>query len=155
VLREPTLDQKAEPISSYFHPYARMVSSLVDGRLDACRKAVIIDVHSYPPLPLAYELHPDTPRPELCIGADRFHTDSALLEAVSHAFDGFGEHSVDEPFAGSYVPLAHDGKDHRVSSIMLEIRRDTYTDQISRAPDVGAINDIARRVAILVDTISP
>jgi N-formylglutamate deformylase len=80
-----------------------MVSSLVDGRLDACRKAVIIDVHSYPPLPLAYELHPDTPRPELCIGADRFHTDSALLEAVSHAFDGFGEHCVDEPFAGSYV----------------------------------------------------
>ena len=154
VLREPTPDQEAELIGSYFQPYAEMMSSLVDGRLDACGKAVIIDVHSYPRLPLPYELHPDTPRPELCIGADRFHTDSVILEAVSDAFRGFGEHRVNEPFAGSYVPLSRYGWDHRVSSIMLEIRRDTYTDEATRAPDLEAIDDIARRIAAMVGTVS-
>ncbi len=33
---------------------------------------------------------------------------------------------VNEPFSGTYVPLAHHTRDRRVSSIMIELRRDTY-----------------------------
>ena len=33
---------------------------------------------------------------------------------------------MNEPFAGSYIPLRHFGRDNRVSSVMVELRRDTY-----------------------------
>jgi len=33
---------------------------------------------------------------------------------------------VNEPFSGSYIPLRHFGRDSRVSSVMVELRRDTY-----------------------------
>jgi N-formylglutamate deformylase len=33
---------------------------------------------------------------------------------------------VNEPFAGAYIPLRHLGRDSRVTSVMVELRRDTY-----------------------------
>jgi hypothetical protein len=33
---------------------------------------------------------------------------------------------LDTPFAGTYVPLKHLGRDRRVRSIMIEVRRDLY-----------------------------
>jgi predicted N-formylglutamate amidohydrolase len=113
-------------IDAYFHPYAAALAAVVDGRLAATGRAVIVDVHSYPSEPLPYELHAGGPRPPICLGSDERHTPGWLRAAAEGAFGGF-ERGWDSPFAGTYVPLAHYGVEPRVASLMVEIRRDVYS----------------------------
>jgi N-formylglutamate amidohydrolase len=128
-LRGPDPDRDRLLIGAYFDPYAQALAELVDQRLAACGSAVIVDVHSYPAVALPYERHSDLARPPLCLGVDDFHTPAWLLDAALDALSTVGECRVDEPFQGTYVPLAHYGHDPRVASIMIEIRRDVYCGQ--------------------------
>ncbi|MFJ8821161.1 N-formylglutamate amidohydrolase [Streptomyces sp. NPDC102467] len=125
---EPPADEE-HLLTTYFHPYAEAMTRAVDDRLEATGRAVIIDVHSYPSRALPYELHGTDPRPAVCLGTDPFHTPASLLAAAREAFAPLGEIGLDTPFAGTYVPLRHYGKDARVSALMLELRRDIYLDE--------------------------
>lgn len=102
-------------LTAYFRPWGSAVARLVDEGV-----AVLLDVHSYPAQPLPYELHTDGPRPQICLGTDRAHTPSGLVEAAREAFGGF-EVGLDSPFSGAYAP---DGR--AVSALMIEIRRDVH-----------------------------
>ncbi|MGW0778559.1 N-formylglutamate amidohydrolase [Streptomyces sp. NPDC002835] len=137
-------------IDRYFHPYAAAMTAAVDERLAAVGHAVVIDVHSYPTEPLPYELHGDGPRPPICLGTDSFHTPPELVAAAQQAFAGFGGTGLDSPFAGTYVPLRHYGKDRRVAALMIEIRRDVYMTEPGgpAGPGLGAL---ARALGELVD----
>ena len=94
-------------LESVFHPYADAMAALVDQRLAATGRAVIVDVHSYPHGRLPYELHPGRRRPAVCLGVDERHTPGWLLEAAT---DGFpcsvtcGRQSLRRR---TYVPLRH------------------------------------------------
>ncbi|MBT1187705.1 N-formylglutamate amidohydrolase [Streptomyces sp. CJ_13] len=138
-------------IERYFHPYARALTDAVEERLAAVGRAVIIDVHSYPTKALPYELHGDGPRPPVCLGTDAFHTPPALLDAARRAFAGFGGTGLDSPFAGTYVPLRHYGKDPRVSALMVEIRRDLYMSEPG-GPAGPGLDALAGALAALVET---
>ncbi|WP_369125167.1 MULTISPECIES: N-formylglutamate amidohydrolase [unclassified Cryobacterium] len=48
-----------------------------------------------------------------------------MLDAVAESFSALETRS-NTPFAGAYVPLKQYQMDARVSSVMLEIRRDVY-----------------------------
>jgi N-formylglutamate deformylase len=114
-------------LERFFHPYAVALADSVDAVLAAFGRCVLVDLHSYPSLALPYELDPDAPRPGICIGTDPAHTPDDLVGAASQAFDGVvGGVGLDSPFAGTYVPIRHYGADLRVSSVMIEIRRDLY-----------------------------
>lgn len=134
----------ARLIATYFEPYATALAYLVDERLAATGRAVIVDVHSYPREPLPYELYADEERPEICLGFDDVHTPDWLRTA---AFEAFGEWPVEAngPFRGTYVPLRHYGSDRRVSSVMLEYRRDLYVN------DAEAVDRLAEATVRLVD----
>jgi N-formylglutamate deformylase len=134
----------------YFHPYAADFDAAVAARIEATGHAVIVDVHSYPTLPSRYELHADGPRPALCIGTDPHHTPAWLCEAAYAAFADLRDITTDSPFTGTYVPLSRYNTDHRVSSVMIELRRDQYTDNPG-APDIDSIEHIAAMLARLVD----
>jgi N-formylglutamate amidohydrolase len=60
--------------------------------------------------------------------------------------------AVDTPFAGTFVPTRHLG-DRRITSVMLEFRRDTYLDERTAVFHDGAaavralVTEVARRVA--------
>lgn len=141
-------------IARYFAPYAAALTQLVDDRLGACGSATIIDVHSFPSVALPYELHSDLARPEICIGRDSTHTPPELEAAAIEAFSVFGRVGINMPFIGTYVPLAHYGVDHRVRSIMLEVRRDLYMDEASGEPDEDALRDLGAALARLIDAAS-
>lgn len=121
-------DERAEKVllRRFHDPYAKALADLVDERLWATGHAVLVDLHSYPLPTLPYELHKDARRPPVCIGVDVDHTPDALVEKVSRACSLIGQVVVNEPFAGSYIPLRHFGRDNRVTSVMVELRRDTY-----------------------------
>ncbi|MFP1628994.1 N-formylglutamate amidohydrolase [Streptomyces sp. 5K101] len=140
-------------VRRYFEPYAAAMTAAVDARLAAAGRAVVIDVHSYPTEPLPYELHGDGPRPPICLGTDPVHTPAWLLDAAREAFAGFGGTGTDSPFAGTYVPLKHYGRDERVSALMIEIRRDVYMKEPGGAAHAG-LGRLAGALAGLVDAVA-
>jgi predicted N-formylglutamate amidohydrolase len=141
---------RAELIQTLFDPYSRALADLVDDRLAATGRAAIVDVHSYPRDPLPYELYPHDARPVTCLGADDRHTPSGMLEAARGLFAPLGSVAVNQPFGGTYVPLRHHGRDDRVASIMLELRRDAYLRSFGD-PDNAAIERFATATAHLID----
>lgn len=154
-LRAEPYPRTAELIDAYFRPYAEAVTAAVDDRLRTCGRAVLIDLHSYPATASGFE-DPSAARPALCIGTDRVHTPPWLTEAVCGAFaslteiDQIGENT---PYAGSYVPLRHYGRDERVISVMIELRRDVYlTDP--RTPDPARVERLGRALATVIEQVA-
>lgn len=148
---EPPADEDAL-LDTCFHPYARAMTRAVADRLAATGRAVVIDVHSYPSRALPYELHGSDPRPPVCLGTDPFHTPDALLAAAREAFAPYGDTAENTPFAGTYVPLAHYGKEPRVTALMLELRRDHYLDE--PVTPHGGLARAADALAHLVDAVT-
>ncbi|WP_241665915.1 N-formylglutamate amidohydrolase [Prescottella subtropica] len=151
-LRAEPYPQAGALLESYFRPHADAVTDAVAGRLAACGRAVVIDLHSYPVLPSGFE-DPAAARPALCVGTDPVHTPDWLETAARGSFASLGETGINTPYAGTYVPLRWYGQDRRVSSVMIELRRDTYlTDP--RTPDPARVEELGRALATLVDTIT-
>ncbi len=147
-------DTDPEPLlERYFRPYARAMTEAVADRLAATGRAVVVDVHSYPSVPLPYELHGDGPRPPVCLGTDAFHTPPALLRAAREAFARCGEAGLDSPFGGAYVPLEFHGKRREVEALMVEIRRDTYLTEPG-GPAGPGLELLAGALAELVTAVS-
>ena len=141
-------------LARFFHPYATALADTVDEVLAAVGRCTLIDLHSYPSVPLPYELDPAAPRPGVCLGTDPFHTPAALVARASEAFGGGpGGVELDTPFAGTYVPGRHYGADRRVSSLMIEIRRDLYLDEPSGIDPAG-FDAVADRLARLLRSLA-
>jgi N-formylglutamate amidohydrolase len=151
VLRRPAPSERQDLLERFFDPYAEALADLVDARLAAHGRAVILDVHSYPRDVLPYERHAQARRPQVCLGFDPTHTPTSLRSAAAEAFAAW-ELGVDEPFSGTYVPLRHYGKDRRVSSLMVEIRRDQYLDADGE-PVPDEVDRLGAALAALVDAV--
>jgi N-formylglutamate amidohydrolase len=110
-------------LTDFYVAYGRAFADLAARALATHGRVIIIDVHSYPVQAQPYEIHSHETRPEIDLGVDDSHTPVALVEAAREAFNFF-ECGENQSFHGTYVPLDFYGRDTRVSSIMLEIRRD-------------------------------
>jgi N-formylglutamate amidohydrolase len=141
-------DAHAEALmAAYYRPYAAALGELVEERLSAHGRALVIDVHSYPRDLLPYERHPSAARPAVCLGADATHTPVSLRAAAERAFAAW-EPLWDQPFVGTYVPTRHYEVDTRVSSVMVEIRRDVYLAP-DGSPDPRAVGELGAALAEL------
>ncbi|NMM91602.1 N-formylglutamate amidohydrolase [Rhodococcus sp. SRB_17] len=149
-LRAEPYPAREELIDGYFRPYAAALTDAVTDRLNAHGRAIVIDLHSYPERPSAFE-DAAAARPALCIGTDSWHTPEWLIDAARGAFASLGEISENTPYSGTYVPLRQYGWDDRVSSVMIELRRDTYLTDPA-APHPERIAQLGRNLAALIDT---
>jgi N-formylglutamate amidohydrolase len=84
---------------------------------------MIVDCHSfYDNVP--YIEYVDT---DICIGADSYHTDQAIVGCLEKAIAAEGyKSSVNKPLSGALVPLKFYRTDDRVKSFMLEINKRIY-----------------------------
>lgn len=146
-------ESKRAPLLDYFAEYSARFAELVDATLAVHSRAVIIDVHSYSEHALPYELHGAGFRPQLCIGSEPFHASDELLANVSASFPSL-DSRANHPFTGAYVPLKHYGTDARVSSVMLEIRRDVYMDEATVSPKPQAFSQLQSSLQTLVTQLS-
>jgi N-formylglutamate deformylase len=81
---------------------------------------------------LPYELDQASPRADICIGTDSFHTPWAVRDAIVAAAEADGYSvAVDAPFSGALVPLSSYRKDHRILSVMIEVNRRLYMEEDS------------------------
>jgi N-formylglutamate amidohydrolase len=139
-IRRDLNDDEREELIALYWKHHNLLEKSVDDALEQFNKCMIIDLHSYPRLKLPYEPS-DGVRPELCIGTDNFHTpDNLVSEITSIASKYKLDVTLNTPFAGTLVPLKHYGKEPRVNSVMLEIRRDQYMDESSMVVDNERIN---------------
>jgi len=128
--RELTKQERQDLLQAWYFPHHRRLADAVESVLERSGKALIIDIHSYPGVPLAYELSKDAYRPEICIGTDEYHTPTLVAERALEIFQSLGcDTALNTPFSGTIVPEKHYRKDPRVSSLMIEIRRDKYMDE--------------------------
>jgi N-formylglutamate deformylase len=137
-LRELPPGLRERRIEELYRPYHAALDAVVAAQLSEFGEATVIDCHSFPSLPLPSEIDQTADRPDICIGTDTVHTPPELAEAVMDAFtaEGFrvGRNS---PFAGTFVPSGFYGRDGRVRSLMIEVRRGLYIDEATaeRLPD--------------------
>ena len=136
-LRHPVTDaERHKLLEDWYRPHHAALARATQTALQESGLAVIIDCHSFPRMPLPYEVDQTARRPQVCIGTDAFHTPAALAQFLSDALAIAGyEVGLDSPFSGSMVPNAYFKKDRRVISVMLEVRRDLYLLENSGLPN--------------------
>ena len=127
-LREqPTQGKRQELLERYYIPHHQKLTEVVEESLLANDHCLIIDGHSFPALPLPYELNQTAFRPDFCLGTDDFHTPEELVAKVEKILESCGYSTArDQPFGGTIVTMKHYRKDQRVQSLMIESNRWLY-----------------------------
>jgi N-formylglutamate deformylase len=153
ILRDnPQPDERAKLIGDYYVPHHKELAAAVDGELGSIGRALIIDCHSFPSNPLPYEIDKNPHRPDICIGIDPFHTPPGLLAACKELVCKVGwSFAVNRPFCGSIVPQKFYRKEKRVSSIMIEINRRLYMDEVSGEKSSSCDDCLKRLGAVIED----
>ena len=120
-------EHKEWVLDNLYDIHHRNLELAVDRALYEHGKAIILDCHSFYPVPLPYEPDRTPDRPDICIGTDPFHTPEKLKEATEVFFRDLGYSvKVNSPYSGTIVPLKHLNTNNKVNSIMLEINRGLY-----------------------------
>lgn len=129
-LRKVTPELKEKVLTDYYWKHHEKLSNAVKNQLNLFGKALIIDCHSYPSIPLFRDLDQNPNRPDFNIGTDPFHTPKELVEVAVSFFKNKGYSlGIDWPYKGSIVPLEYYNKDKNVQTIMLEINRALYLNE--------------------------
>lgn len=137
-LRRSITEAEREMLLSFYHYHHSLVSQAAQSIIDRFGRCFFIDCHSYPENALPYELYPDKPRPDVCLGTEIFHTPPELAGLIGELAEEEGfSFGLNEPFTGSLVPTEYYGKDKRLVSFMLELKRSIYMDEKSTAKGPG------------------
>ena len=133
VLRaEPDPTGRQAVLDRWYCPHHLKFERIVNEVVARSGICLIIDCHSFPSVPLPYELDQTADRADFCIGTDSFHTPAGVRDAIVEAVERKGYSvTVDAPFAGALVPLSSYRKDHRILSVMIEVNRRLYMDESS------------------------
>jgi N-formylglutamate amidohydrolase len=156
-LRHPlSSDAREKLLDEYFYPYAQAFANVVARIRDQHGRCVILDGHSFSSVPLPYELHQQRERPQICLGTDGFHTPESLVHRVEAlCADASMVVERNRPFSGTYVPLKFWRSDDRVTSIMIEIRRDLYMNEQTgvETPGLQPMRELMLRVMQRMETV--
>jgi len=126
-LRIVSPELRAYILNNYFYKHHEKLNNAVNEQLKKNRKALIIDCHSFSSQPFKRDLDQQLNRPDINIGTDDVHTPEPILNAAVAFFEKAGYSiEINRPYKGTIVPIEHYGKNHNVSSIMLEINRKLY-----------------------------
>lgn len=127
---KPSAEERETLLEKYYRPHHEALSAAVARELTEHGESLIIDCHSFPSTPLRYELDQNPDRPDICVGADEFHTPELLVEMVtSFAIASGYTVDVNAPFAGTLVPVPFYRENGDVASIMIEVNRRLYMDE--------------------------
>lgn len=133
-IRKVTPELKEKVLADFYRKHHAKLSKVVNEQLRFFGKALIVDCHSFPEIPLKRSLDKSPGRPDFNIGTDPFHTPKELIDLSVSFFEDAGYTlGIDWPYKGSIVPMEHYHKNGNVQSIMLEINRALYLKQPTNA----------------------
>lgn len=140
-LKSVTPAHRGEVLARYYDPHHERLASLTGRALTESERVLLVDAHSFSSTQLPYELVGGA-RPDICIGADDFHTPSPLARACAERFASLGYTvAINRPFSGCLIPMQFYRKDTRVHGVMIEVNRRLYM-----AEDTGKRMDAYRTV---------
>ena len=95
------------------------------------------------------------PRPDFCIGTDGFHTPEELTDRASTYLQQQGYTvGINNPYAGTLIPLPYYQKDKRVKGIMIEVGRKLYMEMKgNQAVKSGGYEKVRQVVAGLLSKL--
>ena len=143
-MRRLSHKQREQILQNFYEPHHAQLTNAVDLALSTVGEASIVDCHSYPATPLQCSLYRGDAQFDFNIGTDAFHTPQEWIDASVRFFTDRGFRlGIDEPYAGSIVPIKHYQLNRKVKSIMLEINRGLYLgDSYSRGPHFSEIQRV-------------
>jgi N-formylglutamate amidohydrolase len=143
-LRRLSSKQREQILQNFYEPHHDQLTNAVDIALSTVGEASIMDCHSYPNTPLQCSLYRGDAQFDFNIGTDEFHTPQDWIDASVQFFADRGFRlGIDEPYAGSIVPIKHYHQNRHVKSMMLEINRRLYLDDsYSRGPHFSEIQRV-------------
>lgn len=122
-----TEDKKDEVYKSLYLEHNNKFENKIKEYLEKFDTINIIDCHSFNPKPLDFEINRMKNRPDICLGIDDYHTPKYLLDYCKLFFENNGYRvKINEPYAGTYIPINYFNKDNRIKSIMIEINKKLY-----------------------------
>ena len=128
-MRHVSPQQRERILREFYDPHHEKLRAFVEESLAGWEECIIIDCHSFSPVPLPYEPMQSKDRPDICIGTDDFHTPSGFADRLSREFALMGYTvRMNDPYAGALVPLEYYKRDKRVISVMIEVNRTLYMD---------------------------
>ena len=152
-LRRVAREEREGILQRYYDPHHAKLTAAVEQKLQTQGRCLIVDSHSFHPVPLPYEPDHDPDRPDFCIGTDPFHTPERLADlAMSFLQREAFSVSLNRPYAGSLVPLKYYQQDYRVSSIMIEVNRRLYMNPDGKQG--SAFNMTTKVIANLLKSLS-
>lgn len=135
--RKLSSEERSALMTAWYYSHHSRLAVAVTDAVNKYGCCLVIDCHSFPAIALPYE-RADTAfvRPDICIGADPFHTPKALEQCFVEVFGrNAWRVAVNEPFAGALVPASRYQHDPRVMAVMVEVNRDLYLRPQSFEPD--------------------
>jgi len=131
-LRRPLRPEERKRLLEYYNEYHKRLSNNVRTELEEKGSALIVDCHSFPSHPLPCDKDQVLPRPVFCVGTDSFYTPERLIQLVQDKFETMGYSvGVNHPYEGAMVPKEFCRKNPRVKSIMIEVNRSLYMNEIT------------------------
>lgn len=151
--RELLAQEKRDLITRYYETHHQTLLAEVKNELEKDGKALIVDCHSFPNQPLPCDRDQSVPRPDFCIGTDSFHTPKALIQASVQSLKEKGDSvGINKPYEGTFVPLSFYKKDSRVTSIMIEVNRSLYMDELV-GTKTSTFGSTQNQILTLLDSI--
>lgn len=144
-----------ERMEGIHDPYHAALGDVLSGLRERWGAALLIDLHSMPPL----LPRPGTPAPEVVVG-DRFGASchgSLVAAAFSQLACAGREAAHNRPYAGGYVLERHARPSSGVHALQLEIDRSRYLDAGLLEPGAGMstmIEDLVALVRRLADAVA-
>jgi N-formylglutamate deformylase len=133
MLRQPPSEGERESlIQRYYVPHHIRLTEAVGEAVAQYGKCLIIDCHSFPSIPLPHELDKTPYRPDICIGTDDYHTPLWLSDLAQNIFTNAGfSVKINSPYSGAIVPLPYYHSNDKVYSVLIEINRRLYMDEVT------------------------
>jgi N-formylglutamate deformylase len=145
--------ERSQLVGQYYEAHHRRLTTVVQAELETHGQALIIDCHSFPSRPLPCDRDQSIPRPDFCLGTDAFHTPRGLAQATARRIQEMGYRvGINRPYAGTMVPIAFYQKDRRVASIMIEVNRSLYMDELA-GTKTGGFDTVKEQIQALLGSI--
>jgi N-formylglutamate amidohydrolase len=131
-------EERDRLLDTYYYPHQRRVQDAVADALAMHEKCLLIDAHSFSAKPLPHEPDQSPTRCHVCIGTDDFHTPPRLVGLLKTGFERRGfVVAVNQPFSGTFVPTCFYRENRQVSSVMIEVNRSLYMDEVTGQQHAG------------------
>lgn len=131
LIREVDEERKSRIYNEYYMRHHELLEYEVSNKIEKNGVCTIFDCHSFNEEPISPNVS-DPMSPDICIGADEYHTPKYLLDYTVNYWSNLGYTvSVNNPYSGCIIPKNFYRNNPNVQGIMIEINKRLYMNGLS------------------------